>query len=93
MPFSEKFRRWLKGSFDCKKCGGEFHTMCFGFGEAICPNCYNGEQPFLFFDNSYWLNRITAHLPNQRTPQTEPPSHDPTLIHPTSIPPAIEITK
>ena len=67
--------------------------MCFGFGEAICPNCYNGEQPFLFFDDSYWLNRITAHLLNQRTPQPEPPSHDPTIIHPTSIPPAIEITK
>ena len=92
MPFFEKFRRWLKGSFFCKKCRREFHTMCFGFGEAICPDCYKGEQPFLFFDNSYLLNRITAHLLNQRTTQTDSPSYDPTLIHPTSVPTAIEIT-
>jgi hypothetical protein len=93
MPFSEKFRRWLKGSFDCKKCGREFHTMCFGLGEAICPNCYNGEQPFLYFDDSYWLNRVTAHLLNQRATQKEPHFYDPILIPQTSIPPAIELTE
>jgi hypothetical protein len=32
--------------------------MCFGFGTAICPGCYQGEQPFVFFDDSYWLNRL-----------------------------------
>jgi len=58
--------RWLKGSFVCKKCGREFFTMCFGFGTSICPDCYRGEQPFMFFDNGYWLNRITTILLNHR---------------------------
>jgi len=34
--------------------------MNFGFGEAICPSCYNGEQPFLFLDDSFFLNRIIS---------------------------------
>jgi len=38
--------------------------MSFGFGTAICPDCYQGEQPFIFFDNGYWLNRITTILLN-----------------------------
>ena len=46
--------------------------MCFGYGEAICPDCYDGEQSFLSFDNSYWLNRITAHLLNHRYPNGTP---------------------
>jgi len=32
--------------------------MSFGYGEAICPNCYNGEKQFIFFDKNYVLNRI-----------------------------------
>jgi hypothetical protein len=32
--------------------------MSFGYGEAICPNCYNGEEQFIFFDKNYVLNRI-----------------------------------
>jgi len=62
---AESFRKWLKGSFVCRKCNREFYTMCFGFGGAICPDCYDGEQPFLFFDPSYWLNRVTSRLINQ----------------------------
>jgi len=89
-PF-ERFRRWLKGSFICRKCGGEFHTMCFGFGEAVCPDCYKGEQPFIFFDSSYWLNRVTAHLLNQGAPPSERASYDPELIGPDLMPPAIEV--
>jgi hypothetical protein len=33
-------RKWLNGNFTCKKCGKEYNTMCFGFGETICPDCY-----------------------------------------------------
>jgi len=51
-------RKWLAGEFVCRKCGRLLHTMSFGFGEAICPDCYDGEQPFLFFDKSYLLNRL-----------------------------------
>ena len=38
--------------------------MFFGYGETICPNCYEGEQPYIFFEESYWLNRIIARLLN-----------------------------
>lgn len=67
--------------------------MCFGFGEAICPDCYEGEEKFLFFDNRYWLNRIMARVFNQRTPTSEPISPDPTIIHSTSETSMIEITE
>lgn len=40
--------------------------MSIGYGDAICPQCYNGEEHFIFFDNSYWLNRLLIKLiPNQ----------------------------
>lgn len=61
-PF--RMKRWFNGSFTCIKCKKLFRTMSFGFGEAICPDCYQGEQPFLFFDESYLLNRIITRLQN-----------------------------
>jgi len=54
----ERFRLWLSGSFVCVRCGERFLVMSFGFGESICPGCYDGEVSFLFFDGSYWLNRL-----------------------------------
>ena len=54
----ERLRRWLKGSFTCKKCGREVHAMRFGYGTTICPDCHEGEQPYIFLDRSYWLNRL-----------------------------------
>jgi len=39
--------------------------MTFGYGATICPDCYDGEQPFLFFDDKYWLNRIMMKLLGQ----------------------------
>jgi hypothetical protein len=36
----------------------EFHAMSFGFGEIICPNCYNHEEEFIFLDESYLLNKL-----------------------------------
>jgi len=67
--------------------------MCFGYGEAICPDCYDWEQPFLFLDGSYWLNRITAHLLNHRASQLKPYSPDPILIQRNHIPHEIEVTR
>ena len=55
---SSKLHRWLKGSFVCAKCGRKFSVMSFGYGKAICPNCYDGEARFIFYDKNYWLNRI-----------------------------------
>lgn len=40
--------------------------MSFGFGMAICPECYRGEHQFLFFDHSYWLNRMVDPLSHDR---------------------------
>ena len=34
--------------------------MSFGYGEAICPSCYDGEYNFIFLDKSYWLNRLLS---------------------------------
>jgi len=64
-----RFRRWLNGSFICRKCGREVCTMCFGYGETICPDCYAGEQPYLFFDDGYWLNRLMARLLSTEAPR------------------------
>jgi predicted DsbA family dithiol-disulfide isomerase len=49
------------------------HAMFFGFGEIICPECYNGEQQFIFLEEKYWLNRITARLLNQRSSSATKP--------------------
>jgi hypothetical protein len=76
----EKFHRWLNGSFICKRCGRELYTMSFGFGEAICPDCYSGERQFLFFDDSYLLNRIITLFLKHEAPKSEPPCHEPIII-------------
>ena len=55
---TSRLYRWLQGTFICSKCGNNFGIMSFGYGEAICPNCYNGEKQFIFFDKNYVLNRI-----------------------------------
>ena len=58
--------KWLGGMFTCVKCHKEVHIMSFGYGEAICPDCYDGEHPFIFYDCSYLLNRIVTRLNNQK---------------------------
>jgi len=55
---SSRLQRWLNGSFVCSKCGRKFSITSFGFGKAICPNCYKGEEKFLFYNKKYWLNRL-----------------------------------
>jgi len=55
----DKFKRWLRGEFVCIKCGKTWYSFgSFGFGRMICPECYEGEQPWFFPDMSYWLNRL-----------------------------------
>jgi len=50
--------RWLRSSWVCKKCGKEFHTASFGYGTCVCPDCYDGEQSFLFLDKTFLLNKL-----------------------------------
>jgi hypothetical protein len=50
--------KWLNGSYTCKYCGRQFYVFSFGFGSAICPDCYKGESPFIFLNKEYWLNRL-----------------------------------
>ena len=54
--------------------------MSFGFGEAICPDCYRGERQFLFFDDSYFLNRIITLFLKHEAPESEPPCQEPIII-------------
>ena len=70
MSLFGNLRRWLRGSFTCVRCGREFHVMTFGCGTAVCPDCYSGEQPFLFFDDGFWLNRVMMKIMCQREPRS-----------------------
>ena len=56
----QKFSRWLSVNFVCMRCGRNVFLMSFGFGTTLCPECYNGKQPVIFFDDRYWLNRILS---------------------------------
>jgi hypothetical protein len=47
-----------KRFYHLQKVQKKVHVITFGFGEAICPKCYSGEERFLFYDDTYWLNRI-----------------------------------
>jgi len=58
----EKFRRWLSGTFTCRRCGLEVHALTFGYGTTICPDCYEGEEDFLRLDEGYWLNSLLSRL-------------------------------
>ena len=58
----DNFNRWLSGNFVCIKCGGHVHLLTFGFGETICPGCYDGGSPLVRLDKSYILNRIIKRM-------------------------------
>ena len=58
----ENLKRWLRGEFKCRRCGKTVRLHCFGFGEAICPDCYKADKVFIFLDKSYWLNRMLSRL-------------------------------
>ncbi len=76
----EKFNRWLSGSFDCIKCGKRMHLMSFGYGETICPHCYNGEEKFILMDKGYWLNRFLSTFMEQETRVQEQEDYDDILL-------------
>ncbi|MCZ2809683.1 MAG: hypothetical protein O2V44_10045 [Candidatus Bathyarchaeota archaeon] len=87
----EKLSFWMKGRFVCRKCGREFHAFSFGFGEAICPDCYEGEPEFLFLDTRYWLNRIMIHLTGQEIPKIKPIKEGVPLENQVHMQPELEI--
>jgi hypothetical protein len=58
----KNFRQWIGGNFTCRRCGKAYHSMSFGYGEIICPDCYQGENQFIFLDNSYWLNKFLSRM-------------------------------
>jgi len=80
IPLFNKVRLWLEGTFTCIRCGRIHHIFIFGFGKSICPDCYQGERSFLFFDQSYWLNRIITRFLNYDPTLPEPLQFDPALM-------------
>jgi len=44
-------RKWINGTFTCIRCGKTFHLMIFGYGKTICPDCYRGGNPWIFFED------------------------------------------
>jgi hypothetical protein len=85
----ERFNRWISGDFDCIKCGKRMHLMSFGYGETICPNCYDGEKQFIFLDKGYWLNRLLSTYIGQETLVQEQDDFDEILLEQMSHPPII----
>ena len=58
--------------------------MNFGYGTGICSDCYNNEKNFLFYDESYWLNRLYIKLLIKRVPE-EIKEYDEIILHETII--------
>jgi hypothetical protein len=81
----KKLHKWLSGSFKCHQCGTEYNLPIFGFGEVICPDCYGGEEHFIFFNSSFFLNRIMMRLgkfDSLLTPlPMKSPYDDPAILH------------
>ena len=74
----ENLHRWLNGVFTCRKCDREFHAFSLGYGDVICPDCYNGETSFIFYDNTFWLNRLLTRLSPTRVFQPDAIVYKPT---------------
>lgn len=65
--------------------------MTFGYGKVICPECYGGEQPFIFFDDRFWLNRVMMKLFSGGEPRSKPLYEDSALDHIAYVEPEIEV--
>jgi hypothetical protein len=65
------------------------HLMSFGYGETICPQCYDGEKQFIFLDKGYWLNRLLSRYIGQETLIQEQDDFDEILLEQMSHPPII----
>jgi hypothetical protein len=60
--FFNKLKKWLQGRFVCIRCKKEFRIKTFGYGTAICPECYEGERDFIFLaKEDFALNKLVAH--------------------------------
>lgn len=49
--------------------------MSFGYGDAVCPDCFTGESSFIFLDRSYWLNRLISRV--SRVDESDDISNEP----------------
>jgi hypothetical protein len=66
--------------------------MSFGYGESICPDCYDGEQPFIFLDDSFWLNRVLARCARPKMTKRKDDSIGQMLLDQAFVKPEMEIT-
>lgn len=65
------------------------HLMSFGYGETICPRCYDGEKQFIFLDDGYWLNRLLSTFFGRETVLDERDDFDEILLEHVSYSPMI----
>ena len=56
------------------------HIMSFGYGETICPRCYDGEEKFILMDKGYWLNRFLSTFMEQETRIQKQEDYDDILL-------------
>ena len=91
MSMFGNFFRWLSGSFVCVKCGRGVRLFTFGYGATVCPDCYRGEQPFVFFDDRFWMNRFLMRFVGQSGHRLESLYEDSVLDHPIYGKPEIEV--
>jgi len=73
------------------KCGRGVRLFTFGYGAMVCPECYRGEQPFVFFDDRFWMNRVLIRFVGQSGHRLEPLCDDSVLDYPTHGKPEIEV--
>ena len=48
MSFIQRLRWWLRGQWRCVRCGRLWYGMSFGYGDFICPRCYDGEHTWMW---------------------------------------------
>ncbi|MCW4041916.1 MAG: hypothetical protein NWE83_14340 [Candidatus Bathyarchaeota archaeon] len=56
------------------------HIMSFGYGETICPHCYDGEEKLILMDKGYWLNRFLSTFMEQETQVQKQEDYDDILL-------------
>jgi len=71
------------------KCGRRMHLLSFGYGETICPRCYDGEKQIIFLDDGYWLNRLLSNYIGRETVLDKQEDFDEILLEQVSYPPII----
>ncbi|KXB08781.1 hypothetical protein AKJ59_00465 [candidate division MSBL1 archaeon SCGC-AAA385M02] len=46
MNLFQRLKAWLDGEYICINCGKKWYSFSCGTGQMICPECYDGEQPW-----------------------------------------------